>query len=95
MNPELKRAMHWMSPINFDGNPLGAVVRTVEMAAVDIGGILVLHSLGMDCSGPIAIGTFILMGVQFAACPRHETVHRSAARKFWSIRSDDPDDGSH
>lgn len=92
MNPELKKALWWVAPINFDGTFLGATVRTVEMVAADIGLILLTHSLGADCAGPLAVGTLILMGGQFAAVPKHNREYRSAARKFWSIRQDPPPD---
>lgn len=92
MNQELKKALWWMAPINFDGNPVGAFVRTAETVAVGIGTILALHSFGADCGGPIAVGTLIIMGGQFAGVPRHNREHRSALRKFWSIRPDPPDE---
>ncbi len=92
MNSELKKAIWWVAPINFDGTFLGASVRTVETVAFGIGSILVLHTFGADCSGPIAIGTLLIMGGQFAAVPKYNREHRSALRKFWSIRRDPSDE---
>lgn len=92
MNPELKKALWWMAPINFDGTFLGATVRTVETVAAGIGTILLLHSVGADCSGPIAVGTLLIMGGQFAGVPKHNKEHRSAWRRHWSIRPDPPDE---
>lgn len=69
----MKSALHWMSPINFDGNPMGAMVRTVEMITVDTVGMALFQSFDdIDCAGPIAIVTLLIMAGQFAVCPRYD-----------------------
>ncbi len=83
-----------MAPINIDGSFLGATVRTVETVAVGIGSILVLHTVGVDCSGPIAVGTLLIMGGQFAAVPRHNSERRTGWRARWSIHGDGSDHDS-
>lgn len=86
MNPELKKALRWMAPINFDGTFLGATVRSVETVAAGIGTMLLLHSVGIDCGGPIAVGTLILMGAQFATTERHEDTSRGDWRGRWNLK---------
>lgn len=69
----MKRALHWISPTTFDGNPIGATVRTVEVITVDTIGIALFQSFGgIDCAGSLGIVTLAYMVGQFALCPRHD-----------------------
>lgn len=86
MNPETKKRILWLSPLTFDGTHAGAFVRSAEMLAADIGIMLVGSKIGLDCGGPIAIGTLILMGVQFAACQSHAVEPRYDWRRKWNLR---------
>lgn len=88
MSPELKKALWWMAPINFDGTFWGATFRSVETAAVGIGTMLLLHTVGADCSGPIAIGTLLIMGGQFAGVSRYNRDTLSKRWRFWKVWAD-------
>lgn len=94
LSPEVKQAIWWLAPINFDGTFLGATVRTIEMVAADIGLILLSHSIGVDCAGPLAVGTLILMGGQFAGVPKHNRERRTGWRARWNIHGDGSDHDS-
>jgi len=86
MNPEFKSRLLWLSPLTFDGTHAGAYVRTAEMLAADIGLIILGSKVGLECGGPLAIGTLILMGAQFAVCQSHAVEPRYDWRKRWNFR---------
>lgn len=87
LSPEIKRALWWMAPINFDGHPIGAFVRSAETVAAGVGTMLVLNTLGIDCGGPIAVGTLLIMGGQFSMTPRHNRDVLSKRQRFWKIKA--------
>lgn len=91
---ELKKAVWWAAPINFDGTFLGASVRTVETVAAGIGLISALHTVRVDCSGPIAVGTLLIMVGQFAAVPKHNSDRHTGWRARWNIHGDGSDHDS-
>ena len=86
MNPELKSRLLWLSPLTFDGTHAGAFVRTAEMLAADVGLIILGSKVGLECGGPLAIGTLILMGAQFALCKSHAVEPRYDWRRKWNIK---------
>jgi hypothetical protein len=97
MNHETKQRLLWLSPLTFDGTHAGAYVRTAEMLAADIGLIILGSKVGLECGGPLAIGTLLLMGAQFAVCQSHAIEPRTDWRKRWNIKQQNqpPPDEDH
>src|SRR5689334_14896143 len=86
MSPEWKSLILWASPTTIDDDLRGAMLRSIELLAIDVGVILLSSKIGFTCGGPIAAGTLALMSAQFGACERHNIEKRHGWRARWSLK---------
>lgn len=86
MNPEVKKALWWAAPVNFDGDFAGIAVRSAELIAINIGNLFLSKYIGPDCAGPLAIGSLLIIAGQFAVAPRYDRQRISKRWRYWKIK---------